>query len=90
MKSVKIGPMLYSVTEAPISEYGLIDYGKQIIVINSGLAPQAKQVTLWHEIVHGILYNLGHINHDEVMVDSLAHGIVSVLADNPQLKGTKA
>lgn len=91
MKSVRIGAVTYSVTEAPIADLGLIDYAKQTIVIQSGLAPAARDVTLWHEIIHGVLYNLGYVDHNENLVDGLAHGIVSVLMDNPRLgeRGSK-
>lgn len=90
IESVKIGACNYSIAVAPIPDYGLIDYAQQTIVIKSGIAPTAARVTLWHEIIHGVLYNLGYVNHDEEMVDGLAHGIVQVLIDNPRLNGTRS
>lgn len=88
--SLKIGACNYAVVTAPIPDFGLIDYAQQTIVIKAGIAATAQDVTLWHEILHGLLFNLGYVNHDEELVDGLAHGIVQVLADNPALrKGSK-
>ena len=87
MEKVKIGAVTYTVADAPIPDCGLIDYEAQTIVIKKGLGKDARAVTMWHEVIHGILYNMGHVNHDEIIVDGIAHGVVQCLRDNPQLKG---
>lgn len=86
---IQIGAITYAVADAPIRDCGLIDYEAQTIVLRNSLGKDARAVTLWHEVIHGILYNMGHVNHDEVLVDGLAHGVVQCLRDNAQLRGSK-
>jgi hypothetical protein len=56
---------------------GEIEYRKQTIRINEDMAPEYKEQTLIHEIVHGILVSIGRndLSDDEVFVQSLATGI---------------
>jgi len=89
MTKLRIGAITYDVTESVMQDCGCIDYEKQTIEIRKGLAADARTVTLWHEILHGILYNMGHVNHDEILVDGIAHGVLQCLRDNPQLRGGK-
>lgn len=89
MTKLRIGAITYDVTESVMQDCGCIDYEKQTILIRKGLAADARNVTLWHEILHGILYNMGQVNHDETIVDGLAHGIVQALNDNPHLRGKR-
>ena len=35
--------------------------------------PMLREITLRHEIIHAMLFSLGYINHNEEMVDGLAH-----------------
>lgn len=94
-KQVQIGPIVYTVVEVEeLHEegagrflYGDIHYGKCRIRVDADLDPQAKHLTLWHEILHGILNGAGidSADHDEQHIDALAHGIVQVLRDNPGL-----
>jgi hypothetical protein len=62
---------------------GLIDYFDLTIDTYVGLPPEVEWINLWHEYLHGILHNAGYENHDEKMINTLAHGICQVLADNP-------
>jgi hypothetical protein len=50
--------------------------------------PVSERLVLWHELIHAMLFQLGYNEHDERLVDGLAHYVVSVLVDNPQLNGT--
>lgn len=86
---IQIGAITYNLAEAPIRDCGFIDYEAQTIVLKNSLCKDARAVTLWHEVIHGILYNMGHVNHDEVLVDGIAHGVLQCLRDNPQLRGNK-
>jgi hypothetical protein len=85
---VKIGPIRYDVVETEINTHtcGETDVMKCRIRINAGMHPDIAKVTLWHEIIHGILFAAGLTDHDEQVTDAIAHGIVQVLADNPELK----
>ena len=89
MTKLRIGAITYDVTESVMQDCGCIDYEKQTILIRKGLAADARKVTIWHEVIHGILYNMGHVNHDEILVDGIAHGVLQCLRDNPQLRGGK-
>lgn len=64
---------------------GDIDAQRCRIRVDAGLHPQIQRVTLWHEVLHGILYAAGIAEHDEQQIDALAHGLVLLLRDNPRL-----
>lgn len=57
--------------------FGMIDFKKSLIKINSDLSEEAKRETMCHEIVHGILVHLGYnnLNEDETFVQSLGNAI---------------
>lgn len=83
---IQIGAIAYELVETPLDNlHGDISTIRCRIRIDADQDSQAKRVTLWHEIIHGILYGAGLREHDEQVVDALAHGIVQVLRDNPQL-----
>ncbi len=47
-------------------------------------------ISFLHECIHGMLYSLGYLKHDEKMVDGLAHQLYAFIKDNPQVfKETK-
>jgi hypothetical protein len=91
-KSLRIGPFDYEVK----LQSGLFDGGQRLsghckystseIVIDADEGPQAQHATLWHEIVHAIINNADGSKHDEALVNTLGHGIMQVLRDNPELK----
>lgn len=87
---IKIGPIHYDVVEYAFdgeTRCGDIDSLKCRIRINESMPPCNKRVTLWHEIVHGILYAAGQTkDHDEIVIDAIAHGLTQVLTDNPELR----
>lgn len=87
-KQVAIGPITYKVAEVKTGDSicGDCNTMKCLIRINKTMDPQIKRVTLWHEIVHGILFTAGMLDHDEQIVDAIAHGVVQVLRDNPELR----
>jgi hypothetical protein len=60
---------------------GIIDHNSLTISIEKNLPDIAKQVTLWHEMLHAVSkqYSLG-LGEEEV--DCLAHGVVGILNDN--------
>jgi len=87
-----IGAIAYEVIEVAelASEHGTlcgeISSTKCRIRIDADMAAPVKQVTLWHEIIHGILFNAGYREHDEQQIDALAYGLMQVLRDNPILR----
>lgn len=85
---LKVGPCVYAVVRAAITEHGLCDYKKQTITLQPDMHPMTERLVLWHELIHAMLFQLGYNEHDERLVDGLAHYVVSVLVDNPRLNGT--
>ena len=88
-KSVKVGPVVYDVKIAPRlaadGAYGAFARPEALIEIHPDMAMSMQEITLWHELVHIILVHGGIRVHEEVVIDALAHGIVGVLQDNPDL-----
>ena len=58
------------VVRADLSEYGRCDSGTQIIYIREGMNEQMTQQTFFHELVHAIMFTMGHTTHDEVFTDA--------------------
>lgn len=88
-EEVKIGPTIYTVkvNEELFGEqlYGQITRSLSLIELSHKLSPFMTEVTLWHEILHGILMQLGAEEQDEQMITALSHSIVGVIHDNPAL-----
>lgn len=91
-RPIQIGPIayevqlverLYSADHTPL--YGEIDYAAGVIRISAEQSPVMRQITLWHELLHGILSSAGIAQHNETIVDAIAHGIVDALQRNPLL-----
>jgi hypothetical protein len=88
---IQIGPIAYDVIAVPElcgstgPLYGDINFGKCRIRINADDAPQIQLVTLWHEVLHGILRQAAIEDHNEQVIDALSHGLIQVLRDNPDL-----
>lgn len=59
------------------THFGMIDYRNCEIRINKDLADPMKQQTLIHEMIHGMLFNLGYseLMTDEQFVQALASAI---------------
>lgn len=98
MNTIKIGPMNYTVTEMKnehmigsnsegraISLNADIAYSDLLIRVNAINAPDVKVASLWHETLHGILYQAGQRNHPEELIEALTYGIIAVIRDNPAL-----
>lgn len=59
------------------THFGQIDYKACEIIINKNMATEAKEETICHEMVHGILVHLGYTeqSQDEQFVQALANAI---------------
>ena len=55
---------------ADLSEYGRCDSGTQVIYIREGMNEQMTQQTFFHELVHAIMFTMGHTTHDEIFTDA--------------------
>ena len=58
------------VVRADLSEYGRCDPSTQVIYIREGMNEQMAHQTFFHELVHAIMYTMGHTTHDEVFTDA--------------------
>lgn len=66
---------------------GSIDESEEEILISPGMNPRQNLRTLWHEIIHGILYvrAAASMQHSEQMICLLEHSIIELFQDNPNL-----
>lgn len=90
--SVKIGPIRYELefVERLLSEtdnklQGHIQYQPCTLSVEQNSNAQIQAVTILHEILHGLLNNVGFYEQDEKLIDTLAHGLLDVIQDNPDL-----
>jgi hypothetical protein len=93
---IVIGPVTYDVRETPELKaatqdsdaapmFGVIRWASGLIEIEAEQMHDRKVVTLWHEIVHGILENAGLDDQPEQVVFALGFGLVQLIRDNPEL-----
>lgn len=61
-----------------------IDYEGQIITVGEQ-APASMEISFWHECIHGMMHALGLEEHDEKLVDGLAHQMYLLRKDNPDM-----
>ena len=95
MKPIRIDSIEYEVEEkdAPIVLNGqqcggMITFSESHIDISSTMSPGMKYVTLWHEILHGMIFHRGLEMSDkmeEKICSALSRGIAQILKDNPHL-----
>ena len=67
--------------------YGSIDYDSSIISIDANVSEYTKNVSLLHEIIHGILDARGfhEESSDEELVEQVARCLYSTLLHSPDL-----
>jgi len=53
-----------------LSEYGKCDCTTFTIHIRSGMNKVFTEQTFFHELVHAIMFAMGHTNHDEIFVEA--------------------
>ncbi len=88
MESVTILGVPYSVKLVPVISLdeltvGQIDYLKQEILILEGLGDDLFQVTLLHEVLHGIFNQLGFDEeNNEHLIQALSTALYQVLREN--------
>ena len=87
-EKIKIGAIPYAVSYPPDLDTkltGEIDYLRQTIKLRAQMGAETTRVVLLHEVVHGMLFALGYYEHDEKLVDGLAHMLAQVSDENPAL-----
>lgn len=67
--------------------YGEIAYEDNKIFLYEKLSQDEKEVTLLHEIVHGLLYFMGKhdLKNDESFVTAFSENLYQVIRDNPEV-----
>jgi hypothetical protein len=53
-----------------LTEYGKCDCTTFTIYLRSGMNKNFTEQTFFHELVHAVMFAMGHTSHDEVFVDS--------------------
>ena len=53
-----------------LSEFGKCDVNNQTISIREGMNEQTTKQTFYHELVHAIMFSMGHTQHDEIFTDA--------------------
>lgn len=92
-ETIRIGGIDYTVSEHKDLRdgdtwlNGHIIYDQCQIRVDSELADYRKFVTIWHEVLHGLLEHAGMGDHDEKLIIALGYGITQVLRDNKYLRG---
>lgn len=96
-ETVRIGSIDYKIelVDTPIIlDYkqcnGIIDYTQSKIILDSNtLEQQQLELTLLHEIVHGMLHDRGLEEQDnEQLVEALSYALHQLIRDNHRLFGT--
>lgn len=95
--TVKIGPVVYQVSEKPrltsgngdgTSSWvnGHIQYQENKLEIEQEMSEVMKVAALWHEALHGMIYHAGHNDENiEPIIRALGYSLVTFINDNPQL-----
>ncbi len=60
---------------------GQIDYGRTEILVAAMLSSQARQQTVFHEVVHAMFHHAG-IEVDEKIIDVMAYGLMDLARNN--------
>lgn len=71
-KKFKLAGMDWALVESEIDALGFTDPDSCRIVINKKLEGQLKDVTVYHELVHAIMFTMGERSHDERFVEGFA------------------
>lgn len=85
---IKIGWRTYKIVIDPIIDAnhtnGEVVYQQKRITISPSQSDESKKTCLLHEIIHGILYNMGNENvSDEHFIGGLTENLYQVIKDNP-------
>lgn len=89
--SVKIGATTYTVKQVQGASKldprfaASITQASQTIVVDGDMAFDVLETSFLHEVIHGMLYELGYTDHDEVKVDGLAHQLHQLIKNNPTM-----
>lgn len=74
-KSFQLAGTRWTVEECAVlgDAMGQCDSNTATIRLLKSLSPQTKAQTFCHELIHAILFTMGHVSHDEREVDAQGH-----------------
>ncbi len=85
-----IGGKVYSLSVLPFDQgqfgkLGQCDFKNQTILLTHDQGQDCARDSLLHELIHLFLFHAGYADQDEKLVSTIAHGLDSVLRQNPKL-----
>jgi len=93
---IKVGYFMVDVKTASTNDHGEFDPETKIITLSKSDSELEKINTLIHECFHAILYERGITTsggflyrkdiQEEIIVNQLTNGFITLLKDNPQIK----
>lgn len=87
--AVKVGAVTYQVKyETRLADDAMMGNVRVLegtIDIRPNMSASMEKITLLHEVIHAILFQAGEKEHDEQVIDIVAHGILQVFQDNKGL-----
>jgi len=90
-EKIKIGSLNYTVEVTEHIKCGQDTYGEiftnDLEIRLRPVALERQKFALVHEILHGILDNLGYVNQEEEYVHKLGAALYQLIVDNPDLFG---
>ena len=72
MKKFKLAGCTWEVIETDMPDLGCTNPDSFRIMVSNKLSKQGKEITLWHEVIHAILFTMGERDHDERFVEGMA------------------
>jgi hypothetical protein len=80
--------VLYKTTEEMQGCIGFAKFNDQEIWIGNNFSEQTKKIALWHETLH-ILSDAYNLRLSEEQVKFLAHALIAIVSDNPEVFGVE-
>jgi hypothetical protein len=80
--------VLHKTTEEMQGCIGFAKFNDQEIWIGNNFSEQTKKIALWHETLH-ILSDAYNLRLSEEQVKFLAHALIAIVSDNPEVFGVE-
>ena len=72
MKKFKLAGCTWEVVDTNMPDLGCTNPDLCRIMLSNKLNKQGRDITLWHEVLHAILFTMGERDHDERFVEGMA------------------
>lgn len=88
---IKVGSSIFEVSEADVEEFGRCEIDTSRIVIRKGLGGNQRAKTLFHEVLHAIIYEYAvpvtELQEEEI-IRKMESGVCAFILDNPKVFDT--